>query len=473
MVGASSRTGLAILSGQVGHMTTGHTSLLARVSRFARRFRRDEGAAAAIQFALMALPLTVTVFGMIDVSKASSAKGHLQDALDAAALAAARSTATTDAGVQAVGEDVLVVDLAGARATLKSSSFKIVDNKIVATATAATTPYIAGLWHEGDIEIRAETEVVRSSKNIEVALALDVTGSMGGTKIADLRAAAKDLVDIVVQPQQAPFYTRVALAPYSMGVNAGGYATSVRGAITSGTCTTAGCNKYTFTTAAGGSRTNTISSCVSERTGAEAYTDAAPSTALVGRNYPNSGNPCLGASIVPLSSDKTSLKASIDTYKASGSTAGQIGLAWGWYLVSPNWGYLWPADTNRPAAYGAKDLLKVVVLMTDGEFNTTYCKGVISKDATSGSGSSSDHINCNAPNGNAFAQAEALCDAMKAKGVIIYTVGFALGGNANAEEIMQECATSPDHVYLPESGGQLKAAFKQIGQDINSLRLSR
>ncbi|HRD46244.1 MAG TPA: pilus assembly protein TadG-related protein [Caulobacter sp.] len=440
---------------------------------FARTFRKDDGAAAAIQFALMAVPLTVTVFGMIDVSRASAAKGHLQDALDAAALAAARSTATTDAGVQAIGEDVLAVDLVGARATLKSSSFTIVDNTIVATATAATTPYIAGLWHDGDLEMSASTEVVRASKNIEVALALDVTGSMGGSKIADLRTAAKELVDIVVQTQQSPYYTRVALAPYSMGVNVGGYAASVRGAVTSGTCTTPGCNKFTFTTAAGGSRTNTISNCVSERTGGEAYTDTAPSTAPVGRNYPNSGNPCLGATIVPLSSDKASLKASIDTYTASGSTAGHIGLAWSWYLVSPNWGYLWPAETNRPAAYGAKDLLKVVVLMTDGEFNTTYCNGVISRDAASGSGSSSTHINCNAPNGDAFVQAEALCDAMKAKGVVIYTVGFDLGGNAAAENIMEECATSAEHVYLPDSGTDLKKAFKEIGQDINALRLSR
>lgn len=449
------------------------TRNLERIADLGRRIRRDQRGAAAVQFALMIVPLTVTVFGMVDVSRASAAKGHLQDALDAAALAAARSTATTDAQAQTIGEGVLKVDLAGARATLKSSSFRIVGSTIVATASASTTPYISQLWHEGDIEMSASTEVVRASRNIEVALALDVTGSMGGTKIADLKTAAKDLIDIVVQTQQTPFYTRVALVPYSMGVNAGTYATSVRGAITSGTCTTAGCTKYTFTSAAGGSKTNTISNCVSERTGSNAYTDAAPTTALVGRNYPNTGNPCLGSTITPLSSDKAGLKSSIDALQASGSTAGHIGLAWGWYMVSPNWGYLWPNASSRPAAYGTKDLLKVVVLMTDGEFNTTYCKGVISKDSTSGSGSGSDHINCNAANGNAFAQAKALCDAMKAKGVVVYTVGFDLGGNASAETIMEECATSADHVYLPDSGSELKVAFKEIAQDINSLRLSR
>jgi Flp pilus assembly protein TadG len=453
-------------------MTTERT-LLQRMRDFARAFRRDNSAAAAIQFALMALPLSVAVFGMVDVSRASAAKGHLQDALDAAALAAARSPAITDEGLQAVGEGVLMVDLTGSRATLMSSSFKLVDNTVVASATAGMPPIIAGLWLDGDMEIGAKTEVVRASKNVEVALALDITGSMSGSKIADLRTAAKDLVDMVIQSQQTPYYSKVALVPYSMGVNVSSYAASVRGTPTSGTCTTPGCNRFTFTTAAGGTSTRTISSCVSERTGAQAYTDAAPSTAFVGRNYAGGNNPCPSASISPLSSDETALKAKIDTLQASGSTAGQIGLAWGWYMVSPNFGYLWPSDDNRPAAYGGDDLLKVVVLMTDGEFNTTYCNGVISRDATSGSGSSSDKINCNATNGNAFVQAEALCDAMKAQGVVIYTVGFALSGNAAAENIMEECATDADHVFLPDSGADLKVAFRAIGQDINALRLSR
>ncbi len=441
---------------------------------FVRAFRRDDQGAAAIQFTLMALPMAIAVFGMVDVSRASAAKMQLQDALDAAALAAARSSATTDTEAQTVGSGVLTVDLTGARAvTLKASSFKIEGNKVVASATASMSPVIASLWLDGDMELGAETEVLRASKNIEVALALDVTGSMGGTKISDLRTAAKDLVDLVVQSQQKPFYTRVALAPYSMGVNVGSYAGSVRGSYTTGTCTTAGCQKYKFTNAAGGQVTQTIGNCVSERVGAEAYTDAAPSIAYVGRNYPNSGNPCLGAQILPLTSDKVTLKARIDGLTAQGSTAGQIGLAWGWYLVSPNWGYLWPEAMNKPAAYGDKDLQKVVVLMTDGEFNTTYCNGVISKDAGSGSGTNSEHINCNATNGGAFAQSKALCDAMKLKGVVVYTVGFDLDSGGDAEEIMEYCATSAQHVFLPDTGADLKKAFREIAQDINALRLYR
>lgn len=448
-------------------------SVIGRIIKFARGFRRNERGATAINFALMAVPMAVTVFGMVDVSRASTEKLHLQDALDAAALAAARSTATTDAQLQAVGSQVLAADLAGAKSVLKTSSFKMVGNTVVASASATMTPVVAKLWLNGDMQMGASTEVLRASQNIEVALVLDVTGSMGGTKISDLRTAAKDLVDLVVKDVQTPYYTKVALVPYSMGVNVGStYAATVRGTPAAGTSTTPGSQKFTFTNASGSSKTQTISNCVSERTGAEAYTDAAPSTAFVGRNYPNTGNPCLGSTIVPLSSNKVSLKNSIDTYTAEGSTAGQIGLAWGWYMVSPTFGSIWPTG-SKPAPYGDKDLVKVVILMTDGEFNTTYCKGVISKDSGSGSGSNSDHINCNATNGGGFAQAKALCDAMKVKGITIYTVGFDLDDGSAAEDIMEECASDAEHVYLPDSGTQLKTAFSTIAKDINALRLSR
>jgi Flp pilus assembly protein TadG len=451
-------------------MKTGVSSS-GRLGRFLRAWRREDGAV-AVQFAMVLLPMAVMVFGALDVSRASAAKMRLQDALDAATLAAARSPATTDAELQAVGEAVLAADLTATEAVLRSSSFRLDGSKVVATAQASMTTVVANLWREGDMTIGAESEVTRASNNIEVALALDVTGSMSGQKIADLKTAAKDLVDLVVQDQQSPFYTKLALAPYSAAVNVGAYADSIRGAYTAGTCTTPGCASYKFTNASGGTKTFAISTCVTERTGTNAFTDAAPSSTFLGRNYPAGGNPCLTSTIMPLSTDKAALKSRIDGLTAAGSTAGHLGLAWGWYLVSPNFASLWPT-ASQPAAYGADKLLKVVVLMTDGAFNTTYCNGVISRDSGTGSGSSSDHINCNAPNGGAFSQAQSLCANMKAAGVIVYTVGFDVASDTAAQNIVRECATYAEHVYLPSTGAALKDAFHAIGEDISRLRISR
>lgn len=441
------------------------------VSRFLARARREDGAV-AVQFAMLIVPMTVMVFGAIDVSRASGEKARLQDALDAATLAAARSSETTDAGLKTVGDKVLNADLAASKAVLASSTYHLEGTKIIATARASMTTTIANLWMDGDMTVGATSEVTRSSNNLEVALALDVTGSMAGSRITDLKSAAKDLVDLVVQDQQTPYYTKVALAPYSAAVNVGTYAASVRGAATAGTCTSPGCASFKFTNASGSLKTFAISNCVTERSGANAYTDASPSTTFLGRNYPSTANPCLASTITPLSTDRAALKSKIDGLTASGSTAGHIGLAWGWYLVSPNFASLWPT-ASQPAAYGADKLLKVVVLMTDGAFNTTYCKGVISQDSGSGSGSAADHINCNAPNGDAFSQARSLCNNMKAQGVIIYTVGFDVGSDASAEAIVRECATDAQHVYLPSTGAALKTAFHAIGEDISRLRISK
>ena len=77
---------------------------------------------------------------------------------------------------------------------------------------------------------------------------------------------------------------------------------------------------------------------------------------------------------------------------------GEIGIAGGWYNLSPNWSSLFTGNA-APAAYGAAHTIKALVLMTDGEYNSIYCNGVIAQNSTSGSGDTNYHINCNSQNG--------------------------------------------------------------------------
>mgnify|MGYP000878041215 CR=1 FL=1 len=238
-------------------------------------------------------------------------------------------------------------------------------------------------------------------------------------------------------------------------------------------CTTLGCQYYRFTNASGSTRILTISNCVSERTGADSLTDTAPSASRVGYNYAPSGNPCdTGTGVIPLTTDAAPLHTRISALTATGSTAGQIGTAWGWYLVSPNWGYLWPNAASQPAAYGTPQTQKIVVLMTDGAFNSPYCNGVIASNALSGSGSTADHINCAATNGASASQTISICNAMKARGVVVYTVGFHIDNDATALSVFHQCATDDSHFYLADDGTTLQAAFRNIGQSISQLRIT-
>jgi hypothetical protein len=308
-----------------------------------------------------------------------------------------------------------------------------------------------------------------------------MSASMAGQKLTDLISAAKDLVNIVVATQQTPYYSKVAIVPYSMAVNVGTYATQARGSYSSGTSTTPGKQYFKFTNPSGQSQTFQISTCVSERTGTNAYTDAAPTTTLLGRNYPAPSNPCLSNTIVPLSSDKAALTTAIGALQASGSTGGHIGVAWGWYLLSPNFGYMFPT-TSQPASYsnlttlnanGKPILQKIAILMTDGEYNSAYCKGVISQDSTTGSGNTADHINCNAPNGSSWSQAKTLCTNMKQKGITIYTIGFQVDSAPQAQDMLTSCATDTTKLYLAADGDQLKQAFHDIAIKLTSLYLSQ
>ncbi|MBX3479289.1 MAG: pilus assembly protein TadG [Caulobacter sp.] len=590
---------------------------------------RREGAV-AVQFAILALPLAVLSLGLIDVNRASMSKRILQDALDASALIVARSDADTDAEANALGQQALVAQLAASgEGVLISSNFSLGGtngSKVIATASASVDPVVADLWLQGDMTVGAKTEVMRSSANLEVSLVLDVTGSMGGSRIWDLKVAAKDLVDLVVQDVQTPYYSKLAVVPYSMGVNLGSNAAKARGAVRStasisdagwaggdpvdiddidrsnparvtapghglsngdyvwiekvkgmtevndrayrvtgvsgdtfelsgvdsrwydkyktskkdkltrcqaqdcelvvtarghgfangdqiqirdvsgmtdlndetwtvdsptsdsfaladttgpdfssyrsggsANCMEPGCQYFHFKSASGRQQVYEITDCVTERVGSDAYTDASPSRSPVGLNYLADPDDCLSSEIKGLSSDKAALKGLIGDLEAGGSTAGQIGLAWGWYTVSPNFSSIF-GGTSQPAAYGTPDLLKVVILMTDGEFNTAYCQGVVSEDSSNGS--SSSKINCDATNGDPFDQAAKMCDAMKAKDIIIYTVGFDISSNRDVTRLLSNCASGPDHFYQPSSGSDLKEAFKAIGKDISNLRIS-
>lgn len=251
-------------------------------------------------------------------------------------------------------------------------------------------------------------------------------------------------------------------------------------------CVVQGCQKYRFLDASGSTyQVKSISNCVTERTGPEAATDASPSTAPLGRDYAGAGSlvGCQTANnLIPLTSNKTLVKDAIDDMTVYGSTAGQIGAAWAWYLLSPNWNGVFTGADHEPSPYPTKQLAKVAVLMTDGEFNTAHCNGVTTETYAYSSVSNSDKIDssvCTAANPAfgqptaPFNQAMAICAGMKARGIIIYTVGFEVGGEAGAADFLNACATDASHAYLADDSAALSAAFKSIAKQISKLRISR
>jgi Flp pilus assembly protein TadG len=201
---------------------------------FGGRLRRDQRGAIAVQFALLALPLSVLVFALVDLGRISLQRRQMQDALDAATLMAARSTAVTDADLDTVGDAAFLAEITGLNLGLaaSNSTFKAgAGNKVVGSATGTIKPIIANLWINGDVTISAASEVVRSVNKLEVALVLDNTGSMGSKlgststkKIDALKTAAKSLVTTLAAAAARASETdavKISVVPFSMTVNVG------------------------------------------------------------------------------------------------------------------------------------------------------------------------------------------------------------------------------------------------------------
>jgi len=352
-----------------------------------------------------------------------------------------------------------------------------------------------------------------------------VSGSMNSQNRLSLLKSAAEVAFDELLPDDAPDTgnVRLAITTYNNAVNAGGYFESVtrrQELSADASNSTARSNYDTYNgarmiDAATGKRffyyeqqycpggtcsgnwnaarrpmenTNIVDTCVYERTGGDAATDAAPeSLRWIGAGNPRwnwstgtynkrngqkeiesgGGNSsrgayhmsyagCRASGPVPLTDDKAALKAHVQALTANGGTAGHIGLAWGWYLVSPNWSAIWP-EASEPLPYNTKQVIKAVILMTDGDFNTNHPTAAKSS----------------------FRQAQDLCDTMKASPskIQVYTVGFQVPSSVqktgDGRTILEYCATSPAYAFSASNGDELTAAYKSIARSITQLRIKQ
>jgi len=415
------------------------------------RFNRDDKGSITIMFTLGLMLIIICVGAALDTGRAMQVASRTATALDAAALAAAkamREEGLDESEVIAVAQDYFESnskDSAQMNATYNQLQVNTdPDAGRVTLAVTGTMPTIftrlAGL---NQFNINRSSTAIYNIRDIELGMMLDVTGSMGGQKIEDLREAAKKLVDILITNNETNQNVRIGLAPYSASVNAGAYSNLVTDPVNPST-----------------------DGCVIERTGGSAYSDIAPGNgtwvsaanpgsppADVDPTEGNGSYRCPSVSVMPLTNDHDALKARIDSFSAGGWTSGHIGLAWAWYLISPDWNNIWPAEST-PVAYKDGKTIKAVILMTDGNFNTAYANG---------------------QSGN---QAEELCDAMRDsdKEIVVFSVAFQ--APPAAEDLLRNCASAPSGTiettyFNAENGNELELAFATIAIQLNNLRLAQ
>ncbi len=422
-----------------------------------RKFFRDSSGSYIPLFGFLVVPLVGLIGAAIDYSRAARVKTEMQSALDQTVLALSREIGVTATpaklntranelfkALSPVQAHDLLADI-----TLTASN---TDNTISLTATSRVKAEFMAVVGIKEIPVGGESVATWGSRKIDIALALDNTGSMAGTKLSELKKAAQLLVDTFVPTNNTtPDTVRIGLVPFTTmvrmptSVRAGAYFTtyqetfSKKGSKTGATV---------LATAPGSGWTG----CVVDRNQSYDVAMAAPAsfdTKFPGVDpnqsyYSTLTENCTGLQEVqPLTSTLSVLKTAINNMKASGNTNVAIGVAWGMQALSG----LQPLPEARDPKT-IKDLSQILIVLTDGD-NT--------ESRFSSTQSAID------------ARTTLACTNAKAAGYRVYTIRL-LAGN---ETVLRNCATSPAMYYSVKTASELTTVFANIAREIADLRLAK
>lgn len=484
----------------------GATSKKSKIVSVFRKLLSNESGNAAIVTGMAAIPMVLILGSAVDFERASNLHTELQSSVDSAAIFAATLQEPNSTILTTKSKPYFEANFKADGATeLPTYSAVNNGNSVTVTASVPSRNAFMALAGVPTTTVGARAVVFKTGINLEVSLVLDNTGSMGWTNaktgnasIEDLKTAATSFVNKVMPAVQGDYYTKIAAVPYNVGVNIGSPAgaDTARGTIATGTSTTPGSQYFKFSSMKNSNCGSTygadpsgncyavasITDCVTERVGTHAYTDAGPAISPLGRLYAiGSTNSCTVTPYRPLSTSKTDLNATIAAMSADNNTVGQIGIAWGWYTLSPNFGmfsgesvptsYANLASATPPPSNPLKTK-KIMILMTDGEFNSAYADGVMSGKVNYVSYTSSKVINKDPDNGDPFVQSKAMCNAIKASGIELFVITFQLDkSKPKRVDLVEKCATDGDHI-LDADTTSLDIAFNSIANQIQEMRIA-
>lgn len=203
------------------------SNVLTSIRNRAHGLCRCERGNVAIIFALAFIPFVGAVGSAVDYSRKNSARVALQDAVDAAGLILSKSAASlttaqlqskSDALVRANFHRAEVKDLVitTAFSEISPGNYKL---NLVATGTMETT--IAAIFTP-TMTVSSGAEVLWGMKRLELAMALDNTGSMSSSnKMTQLKLAAKDLLTTLQGAAKKPDDIKISIVPFATDVNVG------------------------------------------------------------------------------------------------------------------------------------------------------------------------------------------------------------------------------------------------------------
>ncbi|MGM0560857.1 MAG: pilus assembly protein TadG-related protein [Pseudomonadota bacterium] len=499
-----------------------------------RSFIKQERGATFVIVALTIFMLTVFAFMGIDTARAYMAYSRLSYAVDGAALAGARSYGQEDR--DKVAEAFLKANFKSENGvTLEDFQMELIEGgtQYEVTAGARISTVAARLVGIETFPLKASATVERELRGLELSMVLDVTGSMGrgsGSKLEQMKSAALILTEIMAEDDGAfpeDFY--VSLVPYSASVNIGTHNSNwLRHAIDPsefGEESWRGCVEARSTDERSPPRLpldldedppeitdERFVRYLWESTEDLMYKDKGSrvrgdndwgdthswSSYRDPEDYENTAtSPNLGCPqpIEPLTNDRAVIDARLGDLNAyfRGGTFTNIGMAWGWRTLSPEWEPYWNVSTleqEMPVAYDEWEIKKTIILLTDGA-NGWYDwpdgapgqpldQNPEKYDADyTAYGRLSDERLFPDFGGTAKNQAtaeiddrtERVCAAAKQKGIQVYTITFGGGVNSSIQQVMETCASGDGNYFHAPDGDKLEEVFSTISRGLYNLRI--
>ena len=210
----------------------GENGIILRLISKLRAFAPARGANIAMTFALSLVPVAVATGGAIDYIHGISVKSAMQDAADATALALCQtSTTLTASQLQKSATSMFtgIFNRPEATSVAVAASSSVPQGSkcyLTVSATANMQTAFLGIIGMSQFNVSATGTATLGSAKLQIALVLDNTGSMNSTdvaptRIAALRSAALQFLQIMQSAAASPGDIQVAIVPFSNGVNVG------------------------------------------------------------------------------------------------------------------------------------------------------------------------------------------------------------------------------------------------------------
>lgn len=435
--------------------------MLQNIKNIIQKYKSSTLGATVTAFALV-FPVIVGGLGVsVDLARSYLIHERLTHSLDAAALAGAGSPGLTTTDLNARINAYFRKNFQQDGNDAPVELFITNDGSVLRVAAAvrmnATFLQVLGI---SEVEVDSHSVVQREVRGLEVAMVLDVTGSMNtNNNIGTLRTAAANFTDIICPGTSCTNMVKIGLVPFATTVNVGPYGLGKNP------------NNTTYDTAFVNNPLNLSFNQSSSTAWWGCILEQAPSNDVVDsqsswrwnmyRYVSNSGDTrtpnsnCNKAYILPLTDKKTTVKSRISALQASGNTLSNIGMVWGYRVLSPAFPFREGVD------YNDERVDKVAILMTDGDNNIGNTYSAYGPWTT-----------YRLTDENLNQKLATTCENMKEDGITIYTITFTSGIDSRTKSYFRNCASDEAKYYDAPTQAQLVTVFQRIAAELSNLYIT-